>query len=99
MASAITNGSAPEIRVVLRPPGVATSPTRKALAPFVRRDPTGESEASASLVASGTSSLAPNRTGARSGGAINTDAAMPERQSSLLTIDTALGRVAVDRPG
>jgi hypothetical protein len=59
----------------------------------------GPSVSSASAVASGTSSLPANRTGARSGEAISTEAAMPARQSSSFTIETILGREVLERPG
>jgi hypothetical protein len=93
------NASLPEIEVVRRPFGAATSPTRTTWAPLACGEPRGSSSSSASSVAMGTSSLEPSSTGARSGAAINAEAAIPVRQSSSFTSDTSLGRVALERPG
>ena len=92
IAAASLAGSLPMMRRARRSPGARASPISIACAPRTAGAPVGLSVSSAVEVARGRLSPFVSRIGARSGGAISTDAAMPPRQSSLSTSVTTRGR-------
>ena len=90
--AAVPAGSPESTRVTLpASPGRATAPTANSEAPSVSLLPCGPSAASASSLSSGIASGAEKRIGARTGGAIRTEAAIAPAQSSSPTRVTAVG--------